>query len=195
MPTESLQTLKNFLAPNFDLLSVDGRRYTLEEVSGRRGLVVTFICNHCPYVQAIAHKIADAAKRLKDIDINLVAINSNDFTAYPEDSYEKMQEFAELHEFNFPYLLDETQEVALSYGAVCTPDFFGFNRNLKLQYHGRLDRSRKEKITKTFLTPDLLVAMIDIALSDEYSGPEHKSIGCSIKWRPEMEERAKKLYL
>ncbi|HHH40280.1 MAG TPA: thioredoxin family protein, partial [Sedimenticola sp.] len=131
-------------AIDFDLPGVDGRRWTLQQCRGEKGLLVMFICNHCPYVKAVIDRIVRDARELKELGVNSVAIMSNDPADYPEDSFENMVRVANEHDFPFPYLYDETQAVAKAYGAVCTPDFFGYNADLELQYRGRLDASRKE---------------------------------------------------
>ncbi|HWT55011.1 MAG TPA: thioredoxin family protein, partial [Rhodocyclaceae bacterium] len=131
-------------APDFELPGTDGQRHSLKSVSGEKGLLVMFICNHCPYVKAVLDRIVRDARELKQLGINCIAIMSNDPAEYPEDSWENMMKIAREMDFPFPYVLDETQAVAKAYGAVCTPDFFGFNGQLQLQYRGRLDASRKE---------------------------------------------------
>ncbi len=168
-------------AVDINLLGTDGRNHDLASVRGRNGTLVTFICNHCPYVKAVADRIAFEARELEAKGIGVVAINANDDENYPEDSYENMIVFAEAHGFGFPYLIDKTQEVARAYDAVCTPDFFGFNADLELQYRGRLDES------KTTLVPgarrELFEAMAQVA--ETGMGPQDQiaSMGCSIKWR------------
>jgi peroxiredoxin len=168
-------------ALDFNLPGVDGRNWTLAECVGENGLLVMFICNHCPYVQAILDRIVRDTKELAGLGINSVAIMSNDPTDYPEDSFENMQRVAKESGFIFPYLLDETQEVAKAYGAVCTPDFFGYNADLKLQYRGRLDASKKESASIQ-VRRDLFEAMKQVAQTG--AGPEDQipSMGCSIKW-------------
>ena len=167
-------------APDFDLQGVDGRRYRLADVVGEKGLLVMFICNHCPYVKAIRPRLVQDLKALKALGVNAIAIMSNDPTDYPEDSFEQMQAVAQEFDFPFPYVIDPTQDVAKLYGAVCTPDFFGFNSKLALQYRGRFDASRKE--TAPDSTRDLFHAMRQVA--ETGSGPQEQvpSIGCSIKW-------------
>ena len=168
-------------AIDFDLPGVDGRNWTLEQCKGEKGLLVMFICNHCPYVQSIRDRIVRDTKELKEMGINSVAIMSNDPTDYPEDSFENMKKVSDEFDFPFPYLLDETQEVAKAYGAVCTPDFFGYNADLKLQYRGRLDESRKEAADPS-VRRDLFLGMKEVA--ETQKGPEDQlaSMGCSIKW-------------
>jgi peroxiredoxin len=129
-------------APDFKLKGVDGKTYSLKDVRGPKGTLVVFICNHCPYVRAIADRLAAEARALQSLGIGVVAIMPNDVASYPEDSFDNMKTFAKKHDFTFPYVIDETQEVARAYDAVCTPDFFGFNARDELQYRGRLDESK-----------------------------------------------------
>ncbi len=171
-------------APDFELLGVDGRRYTLAEARGPKGLLVMFICNHCPYVQAILQRLVRDTRELRSLGIGCIAIMSNDVTAYPEDSFDNMARLAEGMQFPFPYVLDDTQAVAKAYGAVCTPDFFGFNADLRLQYRGRLDASRKEAAPAD-ARRDLFEAMSQVAASGQGPAQQIASMGCSIKWREE----------
>jgi peroxiredoxin len=168
-------------ALNFSLPGVDGKTWTLQDCLGEKGLLVFFICNHCPYVKAIRDRLVRDARELQAMGINSVAIMSNDASAYEEDSFENMRKVAGEYDFPFPYLLDETQEVAKAYGAVCTPDFFGYNADLALQYRGRLDESRKEAAAED-VRRDLFEAMKNVAETGK--GPEDQipSMGCSIKW-------------
>jgi thiol-disulfide isomerase/thioredoxin len=167
-------------APEFSLPGTDGLRHTLSGVAGVRGTVVAFICNHCPYVKAVLPRLVRDARDLAAIGVNVVAINSNDATAYPEDSFDRMVELATT--LPFPYLHDESQDVARAYGAVCTPDFFGFDAGLRLGYRGRLDASRKESAPEG--TPrDLFDAMRMLADTGRGPAAQHVCIGCSIKWR------------
>jgi len=168
-------------APEFELKATDGKTYTLQNVAGENGLVVMFICNHCPYVQAILDKIIRDMNELKKNGVNAIAIMSNDANEYPEDSLENMKKLAEEKTFPFPYVIDETQTIAKSYGAVCTPDFFGFNRDLKLQYRGRLDDSGMSSNPNT--ERDLFNAMMQISQLDRGPRIQEPSIGCSIKWK------------
>jgi peroxiredoxin len=168
-------------APGFSLPGVDGKTYSLGDVRGKNGLLVMFICNHCPYVQAVRDRLVRDARELQGYGINSVAIMSNDPTDYPEDSYENMQQVARQFNFPFPYLLDETQAVAKAYGAVCTPDFFGYNADLKLQYRGRLDASRKEPVPGA--RRDLFEAMKQVAQTGQGPQDQIPSMGCSIKWK------------
>ncbi len=169
-------------APGFSLPGVDGRVWTLDECRGENGLLVMFICNHCPYVQAVRDRIVRDARELLDYGIRSVAIMSNDPADYPEDGFEQMQRVAREFDFPFPYLLDETQAVAKAYGAVCTPDFFGYNRDMALQYRGRLDASRKQAAPAD-ARRDLFEAMRQVALTGQGPQDQIPSIGCSIKWR------------
>lgn len=165
----------------FDLPGVDGKRWNLAQCAGERGLLVMFICNHCPYVKAVIDRIVRDARELLPLGINSVAIMSNDIADYPEDSFENMQKLARDLDFTFPYLLDETQEIAKAYGAVCTPDFFGYNADLKLQYRGRLDASRKEAAPDA--RRDLFEAMKQVARTGQGPRDQVPSMGCSIKWK------------
>ena len=169
-------------AVDFSLPGVDGKIYSLKEATGEKGLLVMFICNHCPYVKAVRERIIRDVKELKTLGINTIAIMSNDPSDYPEDSFENMKKISEEYKYPFPYVIDETQNIAKSYGAVCTPDFFGFNSNLELQYRGRLDESRKETAPEG-VRRDLFLAMKEVA--ETGNGPEKQisSIGCSIKWK------------
>ena len=169
-------------APEFSLPGVDGRRHSLESACGPKGVLVMFLCNHCPYVKAILDRLIRDCRDLKHEGVGSIAIMSNDTAAYPEDAFPQMQALAERLQFPFPYVHDETQTVARAYGAVCTPDFFGFNANLHLQYRGRLDASERNPAPPD--TPrELFEAMRQIARTGQ--GPETQiaSIGCSIKWR------------
>ncbi len=167
-------------AIDFNLKGVDGNFYNLDSLNGRNGLLIMFICNHCPYVKSIINRIIRDTKELKELGVNSVAIMSNDPSEYEADSFKNMQKIANEMKFPFPYLIDETQEVAKSYGAVCTPDFFGYNRNLGLQYRGRLDESRKETVKNA--RRDLFEAMKQVALTGRGPADQIPSMGCSIKW-------------
>ncbi|WP_456378381.1 thioredoxin family protein [Thiolapillus sp.] len=168
-------------AIDFALPGVDGKVWTLEDCRGEKGLLVMFICNHCPYVKAILGRLVRDTRELRDLGVNAVAIMSNDPRQYAEDSFENMQKVARENGFSFPYLLDEGQQVAKAYGAVCTPDFFGYNADLQLQYRGRLDASRKEAAPED-ARRDLFEAMRQVAETGK--GPEQQipGMGCSIKW-------------
>ena len=170
-------------APNFQLIdTVTNKNISYTEAKGKFGTVVMFICNHCPYVKAVTKDIVEDCNNLKKLGINSVAICSNDAVNYPEDSFENMIKFANNNNFNFPYLADETQEVAKAYNAVCTPDFFGYNKNLELQYRGRM-RELKKLIPVRSGESDLFQAMKQIAETGK--GPEEQipSAGCGIKWK------------
>ncbi len=169
-------------AIDFDLPGVDGKRYSLASARGPKGLLVMFICNHCPYVKAVIHRLIRDTTELKAMGMNSIAIMSNDPADYPEDSWDNMVKLAKDLDFPFPYVLDETQEVAKAYGAVCTPDFFGFNANLELQYRGRLDESRKETAPKG-VRRDLFEAMREVVLTGRGPAEQIPSMGCSIKWK------------
>jgi peroxiredoxin len=169
-------------AVDFNLPGVDGRHWSLQDCRGENGLLVMFICNHCPYVKAVRERIVRDARDLLDYGIKSVAIMANDPTQYDEDSFENMQRVAAQFDFPFPYLLDETQAVAQAYGAVCTPDFFGYNKDLQLQYRGRLDASRKETAPAD-ARRDLFEAMVQIARNGQGPHEQIPSMGCSIKWK------------
>jgi peroxiredoxin len=169
-------------APDFALPGVDGRTWTRDQCAGEKGLLVMFICNHCPYVKAVRERIVRDARELAAHGIRSVAIMSNDPTDYPEDSFDNMRRVAEQYQFPFPYLFDETQEIAKAYGAVCTPDFFGYNADLGLQYRGRLDESRKET-APSGVRRDLFEAMKQVAETGQGPREQIPSMGCSIKWK------------
>ena len=171
------------LAPDFRLKGVDGKTWTLNEARGNNGLLVMFICNHCPYVKAVRDRIIRDVRELKDLGINSVAIMSNDPTDYVEDSFDNMKTVAQELNFPFPYLYDESQGVAKAYGAVCTPDFFGYNKDLELQYRGRLDESRKDPVPDA--RRDLFEAMKQVAQTGQGPKDQIPSMGCSIKWKNE----------
>jgi len=181
----SLETpICDFDAPiiDFSLPDTKGKLWSPANLQGDKGLLVMFICNHCPYVKAIRERIVRDTNDLKILGINSVAIMSNDPGEYPEDSPEMMAKVAEEYNFTFPYLLDETQEVAKAFGAVCTPDFFGFNADLKLQYRGRLDASKKETANDD-VRRDLFLAMQEVAQTGQGPKEQIPSMGCSIKWK------------
>jgi peroxiredoxin len=171
-------------ALDFDLPGVDGKRYNLAAARGKNGLLVMFICNHCPYVKAVIDRIVRDTRELATLGIGSIAIMSNDPAEYPEDSWDNMVALARDKNFPFPYVLDATQEVARAYGAVCTPDFFGFNAQLELQYRGRLDESRKETAPEG-VRRDLFEAMKQVALTGQGPRDQIPGIGCSIKWKTE----------
>jgi len=169
-------------APGFSLPGVDGKVWSLDDCFGDNGLLVMFICNHCPYVKAIRDRLVRDTRELLDLGVRSVAIMSNDPSDYQEDSFENMKRIAEQYQYPFPYLLDEDQSVAKTYGAVCTPDFFGYNAERGLQYRGRLDASRKEAAPED-ARRDLFESMKCVA--ETGLGPKEQipSMGCSIKWR------------
>ena len=168
-------------ADNFELKSTENKITSLNDIKGENGTLIMFICNHCPYVKAVTEDIVDDCKKLKNFGINSLAICSNDPINYPEDSFENMIKFSDENKFGFPYLIDETQEVAKRYDAVCTPDFFGYNKNLELQYRGRIRELNNLKPVRSG-DSDLFNAMKQI--SETGKGPEDQipSMGCSIKW-------------
>ena len=168
-------------AGGFSLPGTDGKSHSLADIRGDKGTLIMFICNHCPYVRAVIDRIVRDASALQPLGVRSVAISSNDATTYPDDSFEKMKVFAAENRFPFPYLYDESQEVARAYGAVCTPDFFGFNADLGLQYRGRLDESGRNPIPGA--RRELFEAMKQIAETGEGPRQQTPSIGCSIKWK------------
>lgn len=169
-------------APDFALPDTTGTTNSFNDIAGENGTLVMFICNHCPYVLAVLDRILRDARELQELGIGVVAISSNDVVAYPQDSFENMGRLAREQKFTFPYLYDETQETARAYDAICTPDFFGFNRAGGLQYRGRLDASRKQA-GPSDLRRDLFEAMK--LISETGRGPHDQipSMGCSIKWK------------
>jgi len=167
---------------DFSLTGVDGKVWTPATCRGDRGLLVMFICNHCPYVKAVRERIVRDTRELRSLGVNSVAIMSNDPAEYPEDSFENMSRIAAEYAFPFPYLFDQTQQVARAYGAVCTPDFFGYNADLKLQYRGRLDASRMDPAPDD-ARRELFEAMKQVAETGQGPRQQIPSIGCSIKWR------------
>ncbi len=171
-------------AVDFCLIDCCGKQVTLQDCVGPNGLLVMFICNHCPYVQSILMDLVVATKKLKSAGVNTVAIMSNNWQDYPDDSPEKMQELKKKLDFSFPYLIDETQEIAKKYGAVCTPDFFGYNNKLELQYRGRFDaRGREAAPSDNSHQSELEQAMLLIAKTGAGPMEQKASVGCSIKWR------------
>jgi len=168
-------------AKPFDLPATDGKRYTLEDVRGANGTLVIFMCNHCPYVKAVLDRLIRDTSELQKHGIGVIAINANDPVHYPADSFDNMKALADEKQFPFPYAFDESQEVAHAYGAVCTPDFFGYNKDLELQYRGRLDASKTTPVPGAIR--ELYEAMMQVAETGK--GPEDQipSMGCSIKWK------------
>ena len=182
MPTHvNAPAVLGWPAPHFDLPGTDGRRHTPDSARGRNGLLVMFICNHCPYVTAIVDRIVRDTSDLAALGIGSIAIMSNDATTYPEDSFDNMKAFAARHGFRFPYVVDESQQVARDYDAVCTPDFFGFGRDLTLAYRGRLDASGRK--ADPAARRDLYEAMAQLARTGRAPVEQSPSFGCSIKWR------------
>ncbi|QQA42515.1 thioredoxin family protein [Pelagovum pacificum] len=169
-------------APDFRLVATDTHFYSLDDLKGENGLVLAFICNHCPYVKAVIDRIVRDAGDLAPLGVGFAAICSNDPESHPDDSYENMQAFAKQNRFFFPYLHDEDQSVARAYDAACTPDFFGFNKDLELQYRGRLDASRN-KAGPEDLRRDLFEAMKQVAETGQGPREQVPSMGCSIKWK------------
>lgn len=168
-------------APDFCLPATSGETVSLADAKGPNGLLVMFICNHCPFVKATIDMMVQDAGILQNNGVGVIAIMPNDITQRPEDSFENMSLFAERHQFTFPYVIDESQEVARAFGAICTPDFFGYNKDLQLQYRGRLDASRLEKIPDA--RRELLDAILEIARSGKGPAEQIPSMGCSIKWK------------
>lgn len=171
-------------APDFTLQTPQGDSVTMSNHLGDKGLLVMFICNHCPYVQRIGERLAHDTSLLMAEGINVLAVMSNDYLSYQQDSPENMIKFAQKYNFSFPYLVDEGQVVGQQYKAICTPDFFGFNRFGQLQYRGRLDNINNANVAQR--EPELVNAMRQIASTDKGPQTQHPSMGCSIKWRNEI---------
>ena len=169
-------------APDFRLPATDGKTYALADVRGTRGTLVMFVCNHCPYVQAVLDRIVRDVRELEALGVRSVAISSNDAVTYPEDSFPRMQALARERALPFPYLYDETQDVARAYGAVCTPEFYGFDVGLGLQYRGRIDASGRDPAPEG-ARRELFEAMKLVAETGRGPKDQHPSIGCSIKWK------------
>jgi peroxiredoxin len=169
-------------APDFWLPATDGKTYALKDVVGEKGTVIVFICNHCPYVKAVIDRLVADARLLLAEGIGFAAICSNDAMDYPEDSFANMKRFAQAHNFPFPYLHDESQAVARGYGAVCTPDYFGYDKDRRLKYRGRLDEGRTAP-PPAGARRELVEAMRAIAATGVAPGDQTPSIGCSIKWK------------
>ncbi len=168
-------------AAGFSLPATDGKTYGLADIRGEKGTLVMFICNHCPYVRSVIDAIVADARALAADGIGSIAIMANDAARYPDDSFDNMRIFAAQHDFPFPYVIDESQDVARAYDAVCTPDFFGFNADLALQYRGRLDESKTERVPGA--RRELLEAMRQVAATGHGPKEQIPSMGCSIKWR------------
>jgi len=168
-------------AKDFNLKSVENKQISLNDMRGKNGTLVMFICNHCPYVKAIIKDLVDDIKFLEELDVKSVGIMSNDVKNYPDDSFENMISFSKSHNFSFPYLFDETQDVAKKYGAVCTPDFFGYNKNLELQYRGRIRELKDLKPVRDG-DSDLKKAMKLVAETGKGPKEQIPSMGCNIKW-------------
>tara|TARA_B100001057_G_C22858901_1_gene953706 strand:+ start:3009 stop:3563 length:555 start_codon:yes stop_codon:yes gene_type:complete len=168
-------------AENFELMSTENKLISLNNIKGENGTLVMFICNHCPYVKAIIKDVVEDCLKLIDLGINSIAICSNDPINYPEDSFEKMIEFANKHKFSFPYLIDGTQEIARKYEAVCTPDFFGYDKDFGLQYRGRIRELRELKPIRSG-DSDLYLAMKQVSQTGQGPKEQYPSMGCGIKW-------------
>ena len=169
-------------APDFRLPATDGKAYSLDDIAGENGTVIVFICNHCPYVKAVIDRLVDDARQLMADGVGFAVICSNDAVNYPEDSFDNMKAFAATHGFPFPYLHDESQDVAKAYGAVCTPDYFGYDSKRSLKYRGRLDEGRTNR-PPPGAKRELLDAMRSISATGEAPQDQNPSIGCSIKWK------------
>jgi len=182
MPVGATETPLGAPAPDFRLPATDGKTYALADLAGKKGTVIVFICNHCPYVKAVIDRLVADARQLMDEGVGFAAICSNDASAYPEDSFENMTVFAKRHAFPFPYLHDESQAAARAYDAVCTPDFFGYDSALKLKYRGRLDAGRAGP-PPPGARRELLQAMRAVAATGAAPAEQIPSVGCSIKWK------------
>ncbi len=180
--TQTPSVNSGWLAPDFTLPDAHGTPHALAGIAGARGMLVMFICNHCPYVRAISRRLAEDIALLQADGIGAIAVMSNDVTISPGDSIDKMADFAAQNGFPFPYVFDETQDVARAYGAVCTPDFFGFDAARELRYRGRFDASGSSPAAAG-TRPELLEAMRQIANTGEAPTTQAPSVGCSIKWR------------
>ena len=182
MPVNATNINLDMIAPSFKLMNVDNTFVSLSDAKGESGTVIVFISNHCPYVKSIANRLKKEADELLKNNIKTIAIMPNDTESYPEDSFDNMKIFAKKYKFNFPYLYDESQVVAKKYEAICTPDFFGFNKNLELKYRGRIDSGNNYSEDKE-ISRDLFDAMIMIKNYDTGPSDQVNSIGCSIKWK------------
>ncbi len=184
MPVNASNNNLGIIAPSFNLININDEFLSLDQGKGKNGTVIVFMCNHCPYVKAIANSLKKDADELLTHSINTIAIMSNDVTKYPEDSFENMKKFSSKYKFNFPYLYDETQTIAKKYNAICTPDFYGFDKNLKLKYRGRIDsKTMNSNNNNDLIQRDLLNAMIKIKNDEIIPFKQINSIGCSIKWK------------
>ena len=181
MPVNASNSDLDWQAPDFNLISVEEQYYSLSQLTGKNGTLIAFICNHCPYVIRIIERFVYESIELNNIGVSTIAIMSNDVKQYPEDSYEKMKEFSLKYDFKFHYLYDSTQEVAKDYRAVCTPDIFGFNKNLQLKYRGRIDSKVVEEDNKE-IKREMYEAMKLIKETNEGPLNQFNSFGCSIKW-------------
>lgn len=170
-------------APRFRLKNVDGNLLTRDDLKGENGLMIVFICNHCPYVKGVIDRLCEDLQVLQSQGFGVVAVSSNDAEAYPEDSFENMQKFAKENKFTFPYLYDEDQRLAKELGAVCTPDFFGFDDNLNLHFRGRLDGAGKGYFDENQHQKEMLIAMEELLNEGRISSTQYPSMGCSIKWK------------
>ncbi|WP_250529634.1 thioredoxin family protein [Caballeronia sp. ATUFL_F1_KS4A] len=182
MPTESPTAELGAIASRFVLPATDGSMHTPHSLKGENGLVIVFMCNHCPYVKAAMPNLIRDARALHEIGVNVAGINSNDAAVYTDDAFDRMIAVAEEWNLPFPYLHDETQEIARAYGAVCTPECFGFDRELRLNYRGRIDASRKQALPDA--RRDLFEAMRAVAINGEAPEAQYPALGCSIKWKP-----------
>ncbi len=182
MPVNATNDKLGWIAPDFKLLDISGQVMSYSQLKGENGTVIAFICNHCPYVVAIAERLSKEAKELSKLSINTIAIMSNDVLQYLDDSYENMKLFAKNYDFKFPYLFDESQEIAEKYGAVCTPDIFGFNNKNLLCYRGRID-SGVMKFNNQKIDRELYNAMVKIKNDGIGPAKQLNSFGCSIKWK------------
>jgi peroxiredoxin len=182
MPTESPSAELGAIASDFTLPATDGSTFTLDSLKGANGLVIVFMCNHCPYVRAAISNLIRDARALKEIGVNVAGINSNDAAIYTDDAFDRMIAVAHEWSLPFPYLHDETQDIARAYGAVCTPECFGFDRDSRLKYRGRIDASRKQALPDA--RRDLLEAMRAIAQNGDAPEAQYPALGCSIKWKP-----------
>ena len=181
MPVNASNSDLDWQAPDFNLISVDEQYYSLSQLTGENGTMIAFICNHCPYVIRIIERFVYESIELNNIGISTIGIMSNDVKQYPEDSYEKMKEFSLKYNFKFHYLYDSTQQVAKDYRAVCTPDIFGFNKNLQLKYRGRIDSKVVEE-NNNDIKREMYEAMKLIKETNEGPSNQFNSFGCSIKW-------------